>query len=130
MFLLLLAPFSAQAQAQAQVPSARQASELRPDPLSAQASVAPLVHESAFTQYRRLTDVPVGSWRDANETVNRIGGWRAYAREAAQPALPVALPSLSTPAGSASAPGVKPAEPIKAMPMPRGKDPHGHHKMN
>ena len=128
--LALVAPFAAnaqaQAQAQAQVPQARQASNLRPDPLNAQASVPPLLHESAFMQYRRLADVPVGSWRDANDTVTRIGGWRVYAREAAQPASPAA----SAPAGSASAPGMKPAEPAKAVPMPGDKDPHGGHKMN
>ena len=122
--LPLVAPFAAHAQAQ--VPQARHASDPRPDPLNAQASVPPLLHESAFTQYRRLTDVPVGSWRDANDTVTRIGGWRVYAREAAQSTSPAA----SVPAGSASAPGMKPAEPAKAVPMPRGKDSHGGHKMN
>lgn len=70
----LVAPFAASAQVQAQVPQSRQASDLRPEPLNPQASVPPLVHESAFTQYRRLIDVPVGSWRDANDTVTRIGG--------------------------------------------------------
>ena len=120
----LVAPFAAHAQAQ--MPQARQASVLRPDPLNAQASVPRLVHESAFTHYRRLTDVPVGSWRDANDTVSRIGGWRVYAREAAQPASPAA----SVPADSASAPGMKPAEPAKAVPMPGGKGPHDGHKMN
>ena len=130
--LTLVAPFAAKAQAQAQaqpqpkMQQARQASDLRPDPLNAQASVPPLLHESAFTQYRRLTDVPVGSWRDANDTVTRIGGWRVYAREAAQSTSPAA----SVPAGSASAPGMKPAEPARAVPMPGDKDPHGGHKMN
>jgi len=124
----LVAPFAAHAQSP--VPQARQASDGRPDPLNAQASVPPLVHESAFTQYRRLTDVPVGSWRDANDTVARIGGWRVYAREAAGSASPAASPAASVPANSASAPGMKPAEPVKAMPMPGVKNPHGGHKMN
>ena len=102
----------------------------RPDPLDAQARVPPLLHQSAFAQYRRLGEVPVGSWREANDTVTRIGGWRAYAREAAEPALPAAsLPAVSVP-GSANAPGMKPAEPAKAAPKPGGKDPHGAHKMN
>ena len=122
--IALAAPVAARAQGQ--VPQARPASDVRADPLNAQASVPPLVHESAFTQYRRLSDVPVGSWREANDTVTRIGGWRVYAREAAQSASPAA----SAPAGSASAPGMKPAEPAKAVPMPGGKDPHGGHKMN
>ena len=120
----LLAPFAANAQAPATQP--RQAGDLRPDPLNPQASVPLLLHESAFTQYRRLTDVPVGSWRDANDTVTRIGGWRAYAREAAQPAAP----AVSGPAGSASAPGMKSSEPAMVVPKPGGKDPHAGHKMN
>ena len=124
--IALIAPVAAHAQVQAQVPQARQASDLRPDPLNAQAAIPPLLHESAFTQYRSLTDVPIGSWRDANDTVTRIGGWRVYAREAAQPASPAA----SVRAGSGNAPGMKPAEPAKAVPMPGGKDPHAGHKMN
>ena len=122
--LPLVAPVAARAQVQA--PQARQASDPRPDPLNAQASIAPLVHQSAFTQYRRLTDEPVGSWRDANDTVTRIGGWRVYAREAARPASPAA----SMPAGNAGGPVTKPAEPAKAAPLPGGKDPHAGHKMN
>jgi len=130
----LVAPLAANAQAQAhahahahaQTPQARQATNLRADPLNAQASIPPLLHESAFTQYRRLTDVPVGSWRDANDTVNRIGGWRAYAREAAQPASP----PTAVPAGRETAPGMKPVEPGKAAPVPGGKEPHAGHKMN
>lgn len=117
------------ADAQARVPQPRQASALRPDPLNPQASVSPLLHESAFTQYRRLTDAPIGSWRDANDTVTRIGGWRVYAREAAQPAAPAA-PVAASVAASASAPGTKPAEPAKAGPLPGGQNPHGGHKMN
>lgn len=57
-----------------------------PDPLDPKAAVAPAQHRSALSAYRPQADVPVGSWKEANERVNRIGGWRAYAREAAQPA--------------------------------------------
>ena len=38
----------------------------------------------AVFQYRRLGD-ETHPWREANDTVNRIGGWRVYAREAQQP---------------------------------------------
>jgi len=126
----------AQAQAQAPAPQARPANDLRPDPLNAQASVPPLLHESAFTKYRRLTDVPVGSWRDANDTVTRIGGWRVYAREAAGPASPAsppaspASPTAAPPASTPSAPVLKPAAPAKDLPMPAGRHPHAGHKMN
>lgn len=39
-------------------------------------------YRSAFDGFRRFADQPVGSWREANDTVGRVGGWRAYAREA------------------------------------------------
>lgn len=39
-------------------------------------------YHSAFEGFRPFADQPVGSWRDANATVGRVGGWRAYAREA------------------------------------------------
>ncbi len=80
------------------------------DPTQPQASVPPVVHRSAFTRYRPLaTPAPV-PWREANETVNRIGGWRAYAREAAQPepaaATPAATPAPTAPATPASTPAL------------------------
>lgn len=47
------------------------------------ATEASLQFNSTFTGYRAYTDQSVGSWREANDEVGRIGGWRAYAREAA-----------------------------------------------
>ena len=94
----------------------------RPDPLDAKAGVPATTYESSFTQYRRLGEEKVVSWREANDNVARIGGWRVYAREAQQPdpapaAAPAAKPAAATPA---AAPSPKPA------PMPAG---HGGHKM-
>jgi hypothetical protein len=60
----------------------------RPDPADAQANVPPLVYRSAVPKSAPPAEVPVGSWPQANETVWRIGGWRAYAREAAQADAP------------------------------------------
>ena len=100
----LLATLAAQAQ-----PAAKTA---RPDPLDPKASVPALSYVSSFSQYRLLGDEKPVSWRDANDTVTRIGGWRVYAREAQQadpaPATPAAVPT------------------DKAKPMPAG---HGGHKM-
>lgn len=66
---------------------------------------------SPFETYRRYRDEPVGDWRKANEQVGQIGGWRAYAREAAgSPSPAAASPGTrataapSTPASAASAP--------------------------
>lgn len=95
---LLAAAFLNQAQAQPKAqPSgpAASAPAARPDPLDAQARVPAAVHSSALAGYRRLGDDRRVDWKEANETVNRIGGWRAYAREAQQPD-----PAASAPAGS------------------------------
>ncbi len=97
------------------------AAAARPDPLDPKASVPTLRYESSFAQYRRLGEEKPVSWRDANDTVTRIGGWRVYAREAQQPdTAPTTAP--------ASAPAAKPSDnppAAKLMPMPAG---HGGHK--
>ncbi|MCW5661894.1 MAG: hypothetical protein KIT60_29680 [Burkholderiaceae bacterium] len=64
----------------------------RADPLDAAAAVPPVRHESALKTYRRFDDAPPVSWRQANETVERIGGWRSYAREASQPPAATSAP--------------------------------------
>lgn len=71
-----------------------------PDPLDPQAAVPPARHRSAMADYRAPAEAPVGSWKEANERVNRIGGWRAYAGEAAQPASPTE--SAAQPAAAAA----------------------------
>jgi len=39
-------------------------------------------YRSAFDGYRRFADEPVKSWKEANDNVGRIGGWKTYAKEA------------------------------------------------
>ena len=77
------------AQAQGTAPRAE-----RPDPLDPQARVPAAVYPSALAGYRRLGDDKPVPWKQANETVNRVGGWRACAREAQSP-----QPAASTPGG-------------------------------
>lgn len=107
---------------QAQTP---QPAPPRPDPLDAQARVPPVAYRSPLAGYRSWTEQPVGSWRETNETVNRIGGWRAYAREGlpgTTPAAPAAPAATAAPAaGPASAP--RPAEPA-VPPAPAGHAGH------
>ena len=86
----------------------------RPDPLEARSPVSPATHRSALATWRAPGDTAVGSWNDANTTVNRIGGWRAYAREAAEAPAPAAVPA----AAPASPPTKAPAPP-SAAPSPR-----------
>jgi hypothetical protein len=63
------------------------------------------VHTSSLASYRPLGDDKRIDWKQANETVNRIGGWRTYhARHSSQSLAPTA------PAGRvASAPAPIPA---------------------
>ena len=60
------------------------------------------VYRSAFEGYRSFADEPVRSWRDTNDTVGRIGGWRAYAREARSGDARPAAGTNASPAASAS----------------------------
>ena len=47
----------------------------RADPSDPRASVPALSYTSAFAAYRALAEQSVGSWREANEKVERAGGW-------------------------------------------------------
>ena len=59
---------------------------------------------------------------DANDTVNRIGGWRSYAREA--PRSPAgSAPQAPVPAAPQSA---QPAAPMRS-PSETASPPHGRH---
>jgi hypothetical protein len=89
-------------------PTPPAAAAVRADPLDAQAVVPPVRFNSVFAPYLRMGETPVGSWREANDTVTQIGGWRAYAREANPPPAP--------PANAASG-----AAPVATPPG------HGHH---
>jgi hypothetical protein len=90
----------------------------RQDPLDPQASVPVLRYESAMTKYRRPSDEKAVSWRDANDAVARIGGWRVYAREAQQADPPASAPP------AARQPGGMPGDSTQ-KPMPAG---HGGHR--
>ena len=106
--------------AQAQGAGSPTAPATRPDPLDPKASVPALTYSSPLARYRGFSDDKPVSWREANDAVARIGGWRGYAREAQQPeAAPTgadapAAPRLGSPAKDSPA----------SMPMPPGH--HGH----
>lgn len=69
----------------------------RPDPLDPMAIVPAASHRPSLSAYRPAHEVPLGSWKDANDTVTRIGGWRVYLREATQPEPAVPARPASTP---------------------------------
>lgn len=92
------------------------------DPLDASAAVPPFVYRSTFDSYRNLAEPAPLGWREANDVVGRIGGWRAYAREAsaAQAAEAPALTVAPVPGQPAPAPAPAPAQPAG----------HGGHSMH
>ena len=57
---------------------------------------APAAYRSTLEGYKPYTDEKIMSWKESNDTAGRIGGWREYAKQAAQPE--------STPATPATAP--------------------------
>jgi hypothetical protein len=84
-----------------------------PDPLDAQAATPAVHYQSPLKTYQGFSAQPLHNWREANELVGRIGGWRTYAQE------PYAQEPWEQPAESAGAtdsPSAKPMEPR-----------HGHH---
>ena len=116
---LLTAASFGQAQAQPQVQaqaSGKGHRAERADPLDAQVRVPAAIHVPAFVGYRRLGDDKRVDWKEANETVNRIGGWRSYLREAQQPDPAPTAPTRRP------APAPSPAPASGAVPA------HGGHK--
>lgn len=65
-------------------------------PAPVQMQMAPQPWRSAFEGYQPYTDEKQVPWKDANDTVGKIGGWRAYAKEAAQPANTADKPTGAT----------------------------------
>jgi hypothetical protein len=118
---LCTSALAAQAQGASSPSGANPAPTARPDPLDAKASVPALSYRSSFSRYRGLGDDKSVTWREANDAVGRIGGWRVYAREAQQPeSTPSATDAATSPKPGGT--GVNTAKPI---PMPPG---HGGHK--
>lgn len=90
----------------------------RADPQDANASVPRAIYRSSLAGYRVISDEKLRPWKETNATVGRIGGWRAYAKEAQEP----------EPTGDPMPPGTdKPVPADGAKPM-QGRP--GGHKMN
>ncbi|MBU1330431.1 MAG: hypothetical protein KJ884_16555 [Gammaproteobacteria bacterium] len=83
-----------------------------PDPLDAQATTPPVHYQSPLKGYQGFSEQPQYDWREANDLVGRIGGWRTYSQE----------PYAQEP-GTQRAPAQQPAEP-STKPMELH---HGHH---
>ncbi len=78
-------------------------------PGAAPAAAQPLAFQSALQGYQPFqdekSDATPADWKAANDTTARIGGWRAYAREASAPAtLPEAVSPSAQPSSGAAKP--------------------------
>lgn len=82
-----------------------------PDPLDAQAATPAVHYQSPLKTYQGFSEQPLHDWREANELVGRIGGWRTYAQE------PYAE-EVST---------QQPTEPAVELPAKPMEQHHGHH---
>lgn len=45
----------------------------------------PAPYRSALEGYQPFSEEPVRSWKESNDTVGNVGGWKAYAREIQEP---------------------------------------------
>lgn len=101
------------------------------DPLDPLAPVPVLRHESRLKPSLSAAEETRVSWREANDTVTRIGGWRVYLREAQLPeapagsTTPAAAPAPSAPAAAAPQPAAAPNAKPAAPPAGHGSR-HGH----
>ena len=115
-WVALAAPAQATPLADRPALPARPATAASADPLNPQAQVPVAVYNSPLSTYRRLGEDKRTPWTQANETVNRIGGWRTYAREAQQPdtTAPEAVPQ----AGPAPVTVTAPSAAASSIPSP------------
>ena len=66
-------------------------------PAPVRAPSPPLEYRSAFEDYRPFAPAEVQPWRQSNDTVRDIGGWKAYAREISGAKGPQAAPPKPAP---------------------------------
>ena len=64
----------------------------------------PFAFQSALQDYQPYTDDKIVNWKDANGTTARIGGWRAYAKEASAPLTTPTPATAAAPATGAAKP--------------------------
>jgi len=99
----LLAALSVRAQPEA-ADQANTPKKTQTQSANAMTDVPVMVYQSALSGYRAFQDEKVSSWKANNDNVARIGGWRAYAREASEPEQPPRATGRETPTATAGHP--------------------------
>lgn len=79
-------------------------------------AAADISYRSTFDGFQPFSDEKVVSWKEANDNVGRIGGWREYAKEARQKG-----------GASSAPPAAAPADQASSDPSTAGRDPHAGH---
>jgi hypothetical protein len=92
---LLLAVAAAHPQYVTPMPSAPAANASAADASAANASAANAPFRSALDGYRPFADQEVAPWKQTNDTVREVGGWRAYAREVQEAAAAASAASAA-----------------------------------
>jgi hypothetical protein len=97
--LLVVLGLPARSQPITASPSVATRAATTPTAADAQAAIPKLNYRSPFAAYQADRAEEPRSWREVNDRVGAIGGWRAYAREAqtATPTPPAAVPQAPTP---------------------------------
>lgn len=72
---------------------------------------APGPYRSALEGYQPYSETKLAPWKAANDTVGQIGGWRAYAKEAAQGQGQQGHGGHAAPAAGAAKPAASQAKP-------------------
>lgn len=91
------------------------AASAAPAPPHSPAAPASSTYRSAFEGYRGFKEETPVPWKRANETVGRIGGWKAYASEAQDESGAAGAPQKS---GQPMQQGDAPALPKTTNPRP------------
>ena len=87
------------------IPVAQGQARPSPDTAAAKRVDTPVVaYESPFKGYRKLEDQPVASWREANDLVHQLGGWKAFA-SGKVPDAPAAPAAAGEPSKTSQPPG-------------------------
>ncbi len=92
------------------------AAEPEPATAASSAAVPAIQYQSPFKDYRALGEDKRIPWKAANDEVGKIGGWRVYAREAAQSNAP--MESMSP--GASSKPVTEPTAVVNPASPPAG----------
>jgi hypothetical protein len=92
---------------------------------SAQAPTS-LGFKSTLEKYKPYTEEKIAPWKAANDEVGKIGGWRAYLKEANEPDTPPANKTPSTNPATSSVTPTSNTSPVTTAPS-RPANPHAGH---